>query len=72
MAKGSLRIKKCHKKWKKSTIFLTPPSLRMFWTFLNVGKLEDLGPNLGKIQNWGNFEFWAPLHQKKRNPKPLA
>ena len=23
--KGSLRIKKCHKKGKKSTIFLTPP-----------------------------------------------
>ena len=24
-AKGSIRIKKCHKKWKKSTIVLTPP-----------------------------------------------
>ena len=26
-AKGSLQIKKCHKKWKKFTIFLTPPPL---------------------------------------------
>ena len=38
--KGSIRIKKCPKKWKKSTIFLIPPpSPRMFWTFLNLGKI---------------------------------
>ena len=28
--KGSIRNKKCHKKWKKSTIVLTPPSPRKF------------------------------------------
>ena len=60
-SKGSLQIKKCHKKWKKFTIFLTPPpSPRMFWTFLNLGRIGNLMtpplPNLGKIRNWENFE----------------
>ena len=32
-AKGSIRIKKCHKKWKKSTFFLTPPPLGSFGLF---------------------------------------
>ena len=31
LTKGSIRIKKCHKKWKRSTIVLThPPSPRKF------------------------------------------
>ena len=53
--KGSLRIKKCPKKWKKSLVFLTSPSPRMFWTFLNLGKIGNSVappppvPNLGKI-----------------------
>ena len=33
--------KKCHKKGKKSTIFLPPPP-RMIWTFLNLGKIGNL------------------------------
>ena len=37
-------LKKCHKKWKKPTIFLAPPpSPRIFWTFLNLRKIgKDL------------------------------
>ena len=64
ISQGSLRIKKCHKKWKKSTIFLIPPSPRMFWTFLNLGKIGNLmSPSsdliwekfeIGKIWNLGN------------------
>ena len=34
--------------------FLDPPSPRMIWTFLNLGK------NWGKILNWENFEFSGP------------
>ena len=40
--KGSIRIKRCHKKWKKSTFFLAPPPPPFpskFWTFLNLGKI---------------------------------
>ena len=33
-------MKKCPKKWKKSIIFLPLP--RMFWTFLNLGKVGNL------------------------------
>ena len=37
--KGSLWIKKCHKKWKKSIIFLTlPPSPRISLDFFQFGK----------------------------------
>ena len=36
---GSIPIKKCHKKWKKSTIVLRGASPRKFWTFLNWGKI---------------------------------
>ena len=27
--------------------------------------MTPLRPNLGKILNWENFEFWEPLPQKK-------
>ena len=65
-SKGSIPIKKCHKKWKKSTFFLTPHSPRKFWTFLNLGKIWKSKtppppvPNLGKIWNWENFESSEP------------
>ena len=36
-AKGSHRIKKCHKKWKKYTIFLTAPPL-WFWEKIEIWK----------------------------------
>ena len=59
--KGSIKKKKCHKKWKKSTIFLPPPPLGSFGLFWIWEKFEIRWPpppvpNLGKIWNWENFE----------------
>ena len=56
--------------------FPPPPSPRMFWTFLNLGKIRNLMtphplPNLGKIRNWENFEFWEPPSEKKHKLKTL-
>ena len=50
--------KECHKKWKKFTIFLIPPSPRMFWIFLNLGKnlIFDDPPNLLDLI-WEKFEI---------------
>ena len=44
---------------------LDPPSPRMIWTFLNLGKFWNLTtpplvPNLGKIWNWEKVEFSEP------------
>ena len=63
-------------KVKKSTIFLTP-SAKMFWPFLNLGKIGNLMtpppplPYLGKIRNWENFEFSDPPQEKKHKLKTL-
>ena len=65
-------FKKCSQKWRKSIIFLTPPPFPLaIWTFLNFWKIGNLmtpsplGPNLGKIWNWENFEFWEPPSEQK-------
>ena len=67
--KGSLRIKKCHKKWKKSIILLIPPLPQDVLDFFEVGKKlkfgDPPGPSLGKIWNWENlvliywYNFWS-------------
>ena len=36
--RGSLRIKKCHKKWNRFTIFLTPPLPQDVLDFFEFGK----------------------------------
>ena len=42
--------------------FLDPPSPRMFWTFLDLGKIGNFGKNL----NWENFEILeSPLRKKQ-------
>ena len=49
---------KCHKLWKKSIIFLTPPP-RIMWTILNLGKywyLMTPQPKIGK--NLKCRHFW--------------
>ena len=61
-------IKKC---LKKSTIFLTlPPSARMFWTILNLGKIGNLmtppWTKFGKNLNLGKFGILGTLPQKKK------
>ena len=45
--KGSLRIKKCHKKWKKFTIFLTPlpQDVLDFFEFGKNRKFDDPPPS---------------------------
>ena len=58
---GSIPIKKCPKKWKRSTIFLPPPPRRI-WTLLNLGKIGNsmtppLGPNLGKSNCYASQAF---------------
>ena len=52
--RGAIKLKNVPKSGK-SPQFSWPPSPRMFWTFLN----------LGKIWNWENFEFWEPPLRKK-------
>ena len=65
---------KCHKLWKKSMIFMTPPP-RIMWTILNLGKkwylmTPPLGPKLRKIWNVDYFDIVAPpLTLTKTVPK---
>ena len=69
-AKGSLQIKKCHKKWKKFTIFLTPPPLGcfgLFWIWEKFGIWWDpppLWPNWEKIEI-GKRDYWK-CHQSQK------
>ena len=77
VTQGSLRIKKCRKKWKKSTIFLTPPCLPKdvldFFEFGKNRKFDD--PPLYLI--WEKFEigkilnFGSPPSDKKHKLKTL-
>ena len=41
--KGSMHIKKCPKKWKKSTIFLPPPLHQDVLDFFELGKILNFG-----------------------------
>ena len=70
LSKGSLRIKKCHKKWKKSTIFLTPPPQDVldFFEFRKNLKTDDPLPSYliwEKFEIGNNFEFSEPLSIQK-------
>ena len=59
-------LKKSHKAEKVYNFLDPPPSPRVFWTLLNLGKIGSLttppplGPNLGKFWNWEDFEFSEP------------
>ena len=46
------------KKVEKVQNFLAPP--RMIWTFLNLGKIENLKTSPPSDLIWERFEFWEP------------
>ena len=64
---GEPSKKKCPKKWKKTTIFLTPPPL-------GFCEFDDPPPSdltWEKFEIGGNFEFWEPPLEKNISLKYL-
>ena len=62
-------LKKSHKAEKVYNFLDPPPSPRVFWTLLNLGKIGSLtpppplGPNLGKIWNWENKDVMQNIRR---------
>ena len=63
-------------KHKKVHNFFAPPPPD-YLNFSEFGKIRNfmnptpLGPNLRKILDWGNFQFWEPSLGKKKLVKTL-